>query len=194
MNNTKSTSFSANKMSTKDIILVGMFAAILTVISQISLPMPSGMPITIQLFGVALVGVILGWKLGLISILVYILIGAIGIPVFANFRGGISVLTGITGGYIIAWPILAGLCGIRFHRLSKVKQNMITIFLSLIGVAAVEIIGGIQWSFLSGNMPLSAVFAYSIVAFVPKDILITVLAVIIGNQIRKPLILSGYIK
>ncbi|PNV61626.1 BioY family transporter [Clostridium sp. chh4-2] len=170
-----------------------MFAAILAVISQISIPMPSGVPITIQVFGVALVGVVLGWKFGLLSTLVYIFIGAIGIPVFSNFTGGLGILTGVSGGYIIAWPILAGLCGIRINRLSKMKNTALTILLSLIGLAAVEIIGGIQWSFLSG-MTLPAVFTYSMVAFVPKDILITVLAVIVGNQIRRPLILAGYLK
>lgn len=193
MNTSKSTTVSSNKMATKDIILTGMFAAILAVISQISIPMPSGVPITIQVFGVALVGVVLGWKFGLLSTLVYIFIGAIGIPVFSNFTGGLGILTGVSGGYIIAWPILAGLCGIRFNRLSKMKNTALTILLSLIGLAAVEIIGGIQWSFLSG-MTLPAVFTYSIVAFVPKDILITVLAVIVGNQIRRPLILAGYLK
>lgn len=193
MNTSKSTTVSSNKMDTKDIILTGMFAAILAVISQISIPMPSGVPITIQVFGVALVGVVLGWKFGLLSTLVYIFIGTIGIPVFSNFTGGLGILTGVSGGYIIAWPILAGLCGIRFNRLSKMKNTALTILLSLIGLAAVEIIGGIQWSFLSG-MTLPAVFTYSMVAFVPKDILITVLAVIVGNQIRRPLILAGYLK
>jgi len=193
MNTSKSTTVSSNKMATKDIILTGMFAAILAVISQISIPMPSGVPITIQVFGVALVGVVLGWKFGLLATLVYIFIGAIGIPVFSNFTGGLGILTGVSGGYIIAWPILAGLCGIRFNRLSKMKNTALTILLSLIGLAAVEIIGGIQWSFLSG-MTLPAVFTYSMVAFVPKDILITVLAVIVGNQIRRPLILAGYLK
>ena len=194
MNTTNSTPVSSNKAATKDIVLVGMFAAILTIISQISIPMPSGMPITIQVFGVALVGVVLGWKMGILSTLVYIFIGAIGLPVFSNFRGGLDVLTGITGGYIIAWPILSGLCGIRLNHLSKLKNLILTVIFSMVGLAAVEIIGGLQWSFLSGNMSISAVFIYSMVAFVPKDILITVLAVILGNRIRRPLVLSGYIR
>ena len=53
--------------------------------------------VTIQAFGVALVGAVLGWKLGLCSVLVYILIGAAGLPVFANFGGGIRSLIGLTG-------------------------------------------------------------------------------------------------
>ena len=92
----------SNRISVKNIVLAGMFAAFLAVMSQISLPMPTGVPITVQVFAVALVGVILGWKRGVLAVLVYILIGAVGVPVFANFKGGLSVLTGLTGGYIMA--------------------------------------------------------------------------------------------
>ena len=90
----------SNRISVKNIVLAGMFAAFLAVMSQVSLPMPTGVPITVQVFAVALVGVILGWKRGVLAVLVYILIGAVGVPVFANFKGGLSVLTGLTGGYI----------------------------------------------------------------------------------------------
>lgn len=100
----------SNRISVKNIVLAGMFAAFLAVMSQVSLPMPTGVPITVQVFAVALVGVILGWKRGVLAVLVYILIGAVGVPVFANFKGGLSVLTGLTGGYIIAWPVMTILC------------------------------------------------------------------------------------
>lgn len=99
--------------TTREMVLAGMFAAVLAVISQLSIPTPAGVPVTIQVFGVALVGAVLGWKLGLCSVLVYILIGAAGLPVFANFGGGIRSLIGLTGGYIWAWPVMAVLCGIR---------------------------------------------------------------------------------
>ena len=85
-----------SRMSTRDIVLIGMFAALLAAFSQISLPMPTGVPITIQAFGVALVGVVLGWKRALFSTIVYILLGAVGLPVFANFQGGLRVITGLT--------------------------------------------------------------------------------------------------
>ena len=93
--------------TTREMVLAGMFAAVLAVISQLSIPTPAGVPVTIQVFGVALVGAVLGWKLGLCSVLVYILIGAAGLPVFANFGGGIRSLIGLTGGYIWAWPVMA---------------------------------------------------------------------------------------
>lgn len=171
--------------TTREMVLAGMFAAVLAVISQLSIPTPSGVPVTIQVFGVALTGAVLGWKLGLCSVLVYILIGAVGLPVFANFGGGIRSLAGLTGGYIWAWPVMAVFCGIRPGIRNRSLNLGVRIFLSLIGLAAVEIIGGLQWAALSGDMTAGAVFAYSMVAFVPKDIVITVLGVIVSEPVKR---------
>lgn len=183
------------RLSTKNLVLCGMFAAILAAISQISIPMPTGVPITIQVFGVALIGAVLGWKLGLFATLVYILIGAAGIPVFSGLRGGLAPLVGLAGGYIWAWPIMVMLCGIHFRTENKKLNLAIGILCALIGLAIDEIIGGVQWSLLSGGaMSLKAVFTYSMVAFIPKDIVITILAVVIGRQIRKPLYRAGYLE
>lgn len=175
----------ASLFTTREMVLAGMFAAVMAVISQLSIPMPTGVPVTIQVFGVALVGAVLAWRLGLCSMLVYILIGAVGLPVFANFGGGIKSLVGLTGGYIWAWPIMAALCGIQPGLKSKKADLGARILLALVGLAAVEIIGGLQWAALSGDMTLGAVFAYSLVAFIPKDIVITVIAVVISGPFRK---------
>lgn len=118
------------KFTTREMVLVGMFAAVLAVISQISLPMPTGVPITIQVFGVALVGAVLGSRLGTTATLVYVLLGAIGLLI-------------------------------------------------------VETIGGLQWHFVGGSMSIPAIAVYSLTAFIPKDIVITVLAVLIAIPIKK---------
>lgn len=197
MNKTQAVSHASEterKFSTQDIVLIGMFAAVLAAISQVSLPMPSGVPITIQVFGIALVGTVLGWKRGFLATVVYILIGAVGVPVFANFRGGIQVLAGMSGGYILAWPVMALLSGIRPKTENKTVNLGIMILLSVIGLMVVEFVGAFQWSRLTSDMSLGAIIAYSFVAFIPKDTIITVAAVIVGNQIRKPLVKGGFIK
>ena len=158
---------------------------VLAVISQISLPMPTGVPITIQVFGVALVGAVLGSRLGTTATLVYVLLGAIGLPIFANFSGGISSIVGVTGGYIWAWPIMTWLCGIRPKTENKTKNLAISIGFALIGLLIVETIGGLQWHFVGGSMSIPAIAVYSLTAFIPKDIVITVLAVLIAIPIRK---------
>lgn len=174
----------SGRISIKNIVMIGMFAAFLAVMSQISLPMPTGVPITIQVFAVALVGVVLGWKMGLMAVIVYILIGAVGAPVFANFQGGVHVIAGVAGGYIIGWPVMAALCGIR-PKLGNAKLNLAAnIVLSLIGLAVCEGVGALQWALLSdGN--LQAIIIYSFTAFIPKDIILTVLAVVVGRQVRR---------
>ena len=74
--------------------------AIIAVLSQITIPLPTHVPVTLQTFAVALAGYFLGWKGGAVSALVYGLLGAIGVPVFAGWSGGFSVIVGYTGGFI----------------------------------------------------------------------------------------------
>lgn len=171
-------------ISTYDLVLTAMFTAVLAVISQISIPMPSGVPITIQAFGIALTGAVLGWKLGTLSTIVYILLGAIGLPIFANFLGGIQVLAGLTGGYIWGWPFMTALCGIRFNTHHPKADLVLSIIVSLLGLMIMEFTGGLQWYLLSGEMSAKAIAIYSFTAFIPKDMVITVAAVIIGGRIQ----------
>lgn len=183
------------RISTKDMVLIGMFCAVLAAISQISLPMPTGVPITIQLFGVALTGAVLGWKRAVYATVAYVLLGAVGLPVFSNFRGGLSVLTNVTGGYILAWPITAALCGINITapRFKPGSLLILSIALAVIGVLIDEAAGGLQWAMLSGEKTFGMIMAYSFIAFIPKDITLAVLAVILGKQIRKVLTRGGYL-
>lgn len=182
------------RMATRDVVLTGMFAALLTAVSQISLPMPTGVPVTIQAFGVALCGAVLGWKRGALSTLVYILLGAVGLPVFANFQGGLRVITGFSGGYVLAWPLMAILCGIPVSKkLSGSVNLLLSLILAVAGMLVMEAAGGLQWAFLSGDQTFGMIMAYSFVAFIPKDTVLTVAAVIVGRQIRKTLIRGGYL-
>ena len=88
---------SATMEKTKEIVCAGMFTAVLVILSQLAIPMPTGVPITLQTFAVALTGVVLAWKLGLASTIIYILLGTVGVPVFSEFSGGLHVLVGYTG-------------------------------------------------------------------------------------------------
>lgn len=194
MNSKESTgavSARARRITTSDLVLAGMVAAVLTIISQISIPMPTGVPITIQVFGITLVSVILGWRLGLFGTLVYILLGVIGLPIFANFSGGFSSLVNFTGGYIWSWPLMSILCGLHVKTANKHINALLLFLLPLAGLAVNEFFGGLQWAFLAGNMTYKGVFIYSITAFVPKDIVLTILAVILGTQMRRLFLRAG---
>ena len=91
----------ATRSKTYDIVYIAVFAVIMAICSWISIP--AAVPFTLQTFGVFIAVGILGGKRGTLSVLVFILLGAIGVPVFAGFSGGIGVLAGTTGGYIIGF-------------------------------------------------------------------------------------------
>jgi biotin transport system substrate-specific component len=99
-----------------ELLSCAMFAALTAVLSQFSIPI-GPVPINLATFSVFLAGGILGAGGGLISQVVYIFLGAVGIPVFAGFSGGIGVILGPTGGYIVGYAAAAWLVGEMENRL-----------------------------------------------------------------------------
>lgn len=141
------------------LVQIAMFAAVLAVLSQISIPLPSGVPVTLQTFAVALVAYFLGWKRGTAAVLVYLALGAVGVPVFSNFTGGLAKFVGITGGYLWGFLPMAMLCGLGASLLQKapcVKNRILCVLCSAAGLAACHIPGVFQFSLISGATPLAA--------------------------------------
>ena len=97
---------------TLDLCMIGVVTAVIVIMAQISIPMPLGVPMTMQTFAITLAGIILGSKKGAVASLIYVLLGAVGVPVFANFSGGYQLLVGPTGGFIISFPIMAFIIGL----------------------------------------------------------------------------------
>ena len=96
------------KLQVRDLAYIGLFAALMAVCAWISIPAPPPLiPFTLQTMGVFLAVGLLGGKRGTIAVLVYILLGAVGAPVFAGFRGGMGSLTGLAGGYILGFLFTA---------------------------------------------------------------------------------------
>src|SRR5215204_6140633 len=90
-----------------------LMAAVTAVAAQIAIPLPfSPVPFTLQVLGVILSGLLLGPRYGALAQAIYLLIGAVGVPVFAQFRGGLGVLLGPTGGYLLSYPIAAAVAGL----------------------------------------------------------------------------------
>ena len=121
----------SNREKITNIVMVGVFAAVLAVLSQISFPLPSGIPVTLQTFAVALCGYALGCKRGTLAVLVYIVLGAVGLPVFANFSGGFGSLVGLAGGYIYGFLPMAALCGLG----TKMPHRVLAVVLGVAGLA-----------------------------------------------------------
>lgn len=95
-----------------DVALVATFAAFVAVCAILpSIPMPAGVPITLQTFGVVLAGLVLGPVRGGLAVLLYLAVGFAGLPVFAEGRSGLSVLAGPSVGYLVSFPFAAALAG-----------------------------------------------------------------------------------
>ncbi len=94
-----------SKITTKDMAYIALFAVIIAICSWLSVP--ATIPFTLQTFGIFLTVGVLGGKRGTLSVLIYLLLGIIGIPVFSGFTGGVGRLLGTTGGYIIGFLLSA---------------------------------------------------------------------------------------
>ena len=156
----------------QNMVRCALAAAILCVTAQISLPVGDA-PITIQPFALALVGGLLGWKWGALAGLIYVALGASGLPVFAGLKGGIGMLAGATGGYLWTYPLLALGAGLGKNRWQRA-------LFSLSGLAVLEIVGACQLAHFTG----APIWPY-IAMFVPKDMIVVLLAVLPAKKMRR---------
>lgn len=170
-----------SNLSIKEITLIGMCAALMAIFSQLSIPLPfTSVPVTLQVFGLVILAVIVGAKIGTLSLITYVIIGAIGLPVFANFHSGFGVILGPTGGYIIGFIIMAFLIGYVSY-----KENKILLFAaSYIGVIIDLVLGTIQLKIVTG-MTLNAALIAGLYPFIFKDLITVSIAVIIGLKVKK---------
>ncbi len=121
-------------MSTRDLTLIAVFAAVTAVLAYVYIPLPfSPVPITGQTMGVMLAGALLGPKKGAMSQVVYLLLGVVGLPVFAGGYGGLSHLFGPTGGYLLACPIAAYVTG-YFVQMGEKSGKQGQVLLSFVGL------------------------------------------------------------
>ena len=163
----------------KKIVLSALFTAIIAVISQASVLIPSGVPVTLQVFAIALCGYVLGTKWSIFAVLTYILAGAVGLPVFSGFRGGIQQLFSATGGFIAGFVILAALCG-----LSANSGRITSVLSGLFGLLLCHFVGILQFSLISG-VGFFEGFLVASLPFLIKDIVLVVLAWVFFPRIKK---------
>lgn len=172
------------KFRTVDLAYIAIGAALIAVCAWISIPLT--VPFTLQTFGVFFVLSALGGKRGTCSILVYILLGAVGIPVFAGFASGIGVLLGNTGGYILGF-LLSGLLytGITGLFGNKLLPEIIALLLGLVLCYAF----GTAWFMFvytraNGAVGLGTVLSWCVLPFVLPDLIKLALARTIAGRIR----------
>jgi biotin transport system substrate-specific component len=171
-------------LSIRDICFISVFTAVIAVSAQVAIPLPGGVPVTMQTFAVPLAGLILGAKKGTLAVVVYILLGMMGVPVFSAFRGGFGVIFGATGGFILTFPLIALLAGIA----SDINIKFIPAGLVL--GTAVNYAGGLLMFCAVTSSSIGEAFVLCVMPFILPDILKIILAGGIGISVRKILVRS----
>jgi len=174
--------------------MCALFAALTAVLSQIMVPLPfTPIPINLGLLAVWVCGGILGAKKGAIAIVVYILLGAVGVPVFAGFNAGLGALAGPTGGYIIGYipsvivfALLAGRA-INEERGKKTVPGFLLIIASGLPAMAACYAPGTVWFMITTGMGLIESLVLCVIPFIPGDVLKVLAAVLICEALKKPL-------
>lgn len=147
-------------MKTKDLIICALFAALTAVFSYIFIPLPfTPVPMNLALLPIFVAGALLGPKNGVIAALVYVLLGAVGLPVFNGSTGGLSILAGPTGGFIVGYISCAYLSG-KFNNPAG----------SVAGLLSCYLLGTFWFSFVTGSTPAAAI-AMCVAPFILGDCL-----------------------
>ena len=172
------------KMKTLDLIYIAIGAALITVCSWISIPMT--VPFTLQTFAVFATLLILGGYRGTVATVVYVLMGAIGLPVFAGFSGGLAIILGNTGGYILGF-IFIGLIYATSIRLfgEKIYVELSALLTGLVVCYAF----GTAWFMHvymrhTGTVGLMTVLSWCVFPFVIPDLLKMALAFAVSRRVR----------
>ena len=191
-------------LNVRRITYIALFTAVICIISQLpGIPLPGGVPMTLQTLIIPIAGVVLGPADGFIAALLYLILGMIGLPVFSGFTAGIGILMGATGGFLVSFPLmplLAGLGDRAGEKLSGRNTKSLTYNLCLYGGLA----AGAALNYLVGTLWFAAVylgavnhenmaagFAACVLPFIPTAILKVILAGVTGTVLKRTLRHAG---
>ena len=187
--NTKST----NKpiLSVKEMAITALMTAVICILGPWALNIPiSPVPISLCSMGIYFVLSVLGIKLGTISVLLYVLLGAVGLPVFSNFSGGFGKLMGPTGGYIIGYLFLALICGFFIR---KFQDRLLLHVLGFVLGTIVLYAFGTLWLKIQTGMTFPAALMAGVIPYIPGDIVKLILAMALGYPLKAQLKKAGLI-
>ena len=171
------------KTDTRRLVFCALFTALIAICSQVQLPV-GPVPVSLATLGVMLCGLLLGWRYGVLAVGAYILLGAVGVPVFAGFQGGAGRLLGPTGGYIIGYLFYALLAGLNIPRWQE--RFFGRCVLLLLGTAVCYGLGTAWFVHMSGRT-LGESLSLCVIPFLPGDAAKIVLASYLTPRLRKAL-------
>lgn len=175
----------SKKLKAKDIVYSALFATLTAVLAYITIPLPfSPIPITGQSLAVMLAGCVLTPIQAGLSMLTFLFMGIIGLPVFSGGRAGIGVIAGKSGGYLIGYLVGAVIISVLVRK----SKSKITMFLACLfgGIIVVHILGASWLGYVTG-MGIGKAIMVGSVPFLPGDLIKAVAAVAIGVRLNKDL-------
>ena len=177
---------SKQKWTARDMAYVAIFAVTIAICSWISIP--TTVPFTLQTFAVFLAVGVLGGRRGTFAVLVYILLGAVGLPVFAGFSGGLGALLGTTGGYIIGFFFSA----LLYWAMTKVlgKKTPVMVVAMVLGLIVCYAFGTVWFMTVyarnSGAIGLGTALGWCVIPFIIPDLVKIALAVGLTRLLKPP--------
>lgn len=169
----------------RDMTYIGIMTAIIAICSWISIP--ATVPVTLQTMGIFLAVGILGGKRGTLAVLVYILLGAIGVPVFAGFSGGIGILLGTTGGYIVGF-LFSALLMWGMETLFGKSKLVLAISMAA-GLLACYAVGTVWFMAVyaknAGAVGLGTVLGWCVIPFIIPDLIKIALSLFLTDRLKK---------
>lgn len=181
----------SEKISTYQMVLIGLMAAITCILAPMSIQLPGGIPISLTNFVIYITAFLLGCKKGTISYCIYLLIGMVGLPVFSGFTGGLGKLVGPTGGYLIGFIVIAIMSGYFIETFPG------KIYLYVIGMVlgtGIDYLLGTIWFMMQTKMALGAALSACVFPFLVGDAIKIIVATIIGPILRKRLGRAGFVR
>lgn len=196
------------KKTANEIAKIAMCVCIIAVLSQVSIPFPSGVPLTFQTFAIAFCGWFLGLKGGLIALACYLAAGAAGVPVFSGFKAGIGVFLGPTGGFLYGFAALVAACGLALMLEKKTRMKASANALnqnnenaagkpgvgmyaavwtiSCLGLLVCHACGVLNYCLVTGAQAAPAILSVSL-PYLPKDLVSVVAAYYVARAINSRL-------
>ena len=182
---TKTPGNTSGHFTTKRLVLIAMVTAITCILAPFSVPIPiSPVPVSLTNLVLLISVYVLGWKDAAVSFLIYLLIGAAGLPVFSGFAGGLGKIAGPTGGYLVGFIFMTVIAGIFVERFPD-NRSLIVIGMAL--STAVAYIFGTAWLAFQMEIPFAAALSIGVLPYLPGDTAKIILAVVTGPVLRSRL-------
>lgn len=175
------TSVNKTSESVKNIALIGLMTAVICIIGPISVTLPfTPVPISLQIFAIYITAYALGFSRSIVSTGIYLLLGAVGLPVFSGYQGGFSRLVGPTGGYLVGYIFIALIVG---GVISKFPKKIWLHGLAMVIAVTICYMFGTVWFTIQANVDFKSALYMCVIPFILGDVIKIALALVVGPAI-----------